>query len=315
MSPISTSTLSRKASTAVGRSASPLIGIVVLVLSTWALSTLDASGKWIMAGGVSLWIMSWVRYVVHLILVLGLVLPSRGVAVFRSVRPRAQLLRGVLMLLATLSFFTTLHYLPQAEATAINFLAPLIMLALAPWVLKEPTRASRWIAAIVGFSGVLIIIRPTAGLDPVGTMFGLITACLFAVQYIVTRRVAVDDSFTTLVWSGVVGSIALSVIVPFEVVKAIPILKELSVWQWLILISTGFWGALGHLLQIQAYRMAPASMLAPFVYLQIISAAGLGWLIWGTFPDALTWLGIAIICASGVSIGLIEWHGRGRQQR
>lgn len=305
--------LSRQATTAAGRSSSPLIGIVVLVLSTWALSTLDASGKWIMAAGVSLWIMSWVRYVVHLVLVLGLVYPSRGVAVFRSARPRAQLLRGVLMLFATLSFFTTLQYLPQAEATAINFLAPLIMLALAPWVLKEPTRVSRWVAATVGFAGVLIIIRPTAGLDPVGTMFGLLTACLFAVQYIVTRRVAVDDPFTTLVWSGVVGSIALSAIVPFEIIKAIPILKELSVWQWLILISTGFWGALGHLLQIQAYRAAPASMLAPFVYLQIISAAGLGWLVWGAFPDALTWLGIAIICASGVSIGLIEWHGRGRR--
>lgn len=299
----------------VYRSSSPLLGIVVLVLSTWALSGLDASGKWVMAGGVSIWVMSWVRYVVHLILVLGLVLPSRGVSIFRSIRPRAQVLRGVLMLLATLSFFTTLQYLPQAEATAINFLAPLIMLALAPWVLKEPTRISRWIAAVVGFLGVLIIIRPSAGLDPVGTLFGLLTACLFAVQYIVTRRVAIDNPFTTLVWSGVVGSVGLSVALPFVLVKAMPVLETLSALQWLVLISTGFWGALGHLLQIQAYRMAPASMLAPFVYLQIISAAGLGWLVWGAFPDAFTWFGIAIICASGVTIGLVEWRGRERPQR
>lgn len=268
-----------------------------------------------MAGGVSIWVMSWTRYVVHLLLVLALVLPSRGAGVFRSVRPRMQILRGVLMLLATLSFFTTLQYLPQAEATAINFLAPLIMLALAPWVLKEPGRISRWVAAMVGFVGVLIIIRPSAGLDPAGTILGLITACLFAAQFIVTRRVAIDNPFTTLIWSGVIGSIGLSAIIPFVLAKAMPVLLALSAWQWLILISTGFWGALGHLLQIQAYRMAPASMLAPFVYLQIISAAGLGWLVWGAFPDALTWLGIAIICASGVTIGLIEWHGRQRQQR
>lgn len=288
---------------------------MVLVLSTWALSTLDASGKWIMAGGVSLWVMSWVRYVVHLVLVLALVLPSRGPGVFRSVRPRDQGLRGALMLLATLSFFTTLQYLPQAEATAINFLAPLIMLALAPWVLKEPARVSRWVAAVVGFLGVLIIIRPSSGLHPVGVLFGLLTACLFASQFIVTRRVAVDDPFTTLIWSGAIGTLCLSVLMPVVLPAALPILKALSAWQWLVLISTGFWGGLGHLLQIQAYRMAPASMLAPFVYLQIISAAALGWLVWGAFPDGLTWLGIAIVCASGVTIGWIEWHRRGRGHR
>ena len=103
----------------------PFAGIAFLVLSAWALSGLDASGKWVMGVGVSLLMLCWVRYVVHLLLVLGLVLPSRGREVLRSVRPGAQLLRGSVMLLATLSFFNTLRYLPQAEATAINFLAPL----------------------------------------------------------------------------------------------------------------------------------------------------------------------------------------------
>lgn len=315
VSVISTSRTSAAASLSARHAASPLAGVVVVVLSTWALSGLDASGKWIMTAGVSLWVLSWVRYVVHLMLVLGLALPTRGTAVFRSNRPKAQVLRGVLMLLATLSFFTTLHYLPQAEATAINFLAPLIMLALAPWVLKEPARMSRWVAAIVGFLGVMLIIRPGAGLDPVGTMFGLITACVFACQFLANRRLAVDDPFTTLIWSGAIGAICLTALMPFVLGQAIPVLKALSFWQWAILISTGFWGALGHLLQIQAYRLAPASMLAPFVYLQIVSAAGLGWLIWGVFPDALTWLGIAIVCASGISIAMVEWHGRARVSR
>jgi drug/metabolite transporter (DMT)-like permease len=216
------------------------------------------------------------------------------------------------MLAATMSFFTTLHYLPQAEATAINFLAPLIVLARAPWVLKEPPRLSRWVAAGVGFLGVLIIIRPSAGLDPVGTIFGLLTACLFAGQFIATRRVAVDDPFTTLIWSGAVGSVCLTAGLPFILPAALPLLDSLDAWQWIILLSTGFWGAAGHLLQIQAYRYAPASMLAPFVYLQILSAAALGWLIWGQFPDALSWLGIAVICASGITIGSIEWRARRR---
>ncbi|MFT0545074.1 DMT family transporter [Allopusillimonas ginsengisoli] len=288
----------------------PLAGIVVLVLSTWALSGLDASGKWVMGGGVSLLMLCWVRYVVHLLLVLGLVLPVRGAAVLRSVRPRAQIVRGGVMLLATMSFFTTLHYLPQAEATAINFLAPLIVLSLAPWLLKEAARVSRWVAAGVGFAGVLIVIRPGAGLDPVGTLFGLLTACLFAGQFLATRKVAIDNPFTTLIWSGGVGSVCLTLALPFILPDALPILAQLDAWQWVILISTGFWGALGHLLQIQAYRHAAASLLAPFVYLQIVSAAVLGWWVWGQFPDALSWLGIGIICASGITIGMVEWRRR-----
>src|SRR5690606_34330664 len=99
----------------------PFVGIGVLVLSSWALSGLDASGKWVMGAGVSLVVLCWVRYVVHLLLVLGLVLPARGAKVLRTKRPGAQITRGGVMLLATLSFFTTLRYLPQAEATAINF--------------------------------------------------------------------------------------------------------------------------------------------------------------------------------------------------
>src|SRR5690625_957470 len=127
----------------------PIAGILILVLSTWALSTLDASGKWVMAAGISLFFMVWVRYTVHLVLVMTIVIPLRGWRVFNAKHPGMQLLRGVVMLLATSSFFTALSYLPQAEATAINFLAPLLMLAAAPWVLHEPPHISRWIAGIL----------------------------------------------------------------------------------------------------------------------------------------------------------------------
>jgi drug/metabolite transporter (DMT)-like permease len=224
---------------------------------------------------------------------------------------RDQILRGVVVLLATMAFFSTLNRLPQAEATAINFLAPLIVLALAPWVLREPTRISRWVAAGVGFAGVLILIRPGAGLDPIGIVLGLITACLFATQHMATRHVGVDDPYTTLVWTGAIGAIGMSIALPFVLSSALPALAGLSWLHWTVLGLTGFWGALGHLLQIQAYRNAPASLLAPFTYLQILSAAALGWLIWGQFPDLLSWVGIAIVCASGIVIGSIEWRNRG----
>lgn len=286
----------------------PVYGILILFASTWALSALDTSGKWAIAAGASLLLMCWVRYMVHVCLVLAFVMPHRGCTIFRAKRPKAQLVRGLIMLTATLSFFTALRYLPQAEATAINFLAPLLVLSTAPWLLKEAPKKSRWMAAAVGFIGVLIIIRPGSGLHPMGVFFGLITACLFAVQFIVTRRIAIDHAMTTLMWSGLVGALGTSLLIPFYFNELYVVAKQLNTFEWLILASTGFWGCLGHLLQIQAYQRAPASMLAPFTYLQIVSAALLGWLVWGHFPDLLTWIGIGIVCGSGMVIGFLEWR-------
>lgn len=299
---------SRTTAAALPSSTQPLLGIGLLLLSMWALSTLDASGKWVMAAGVPMLLLSWVRYAAHLAVALALIVPVRGWRILASRRPREQVLRGGAMLCATLLFFTTLRYLPQAEATAINFLAPLIVLLLAPWVLREPPRLSRWVAAGIAFLGVLIVIRPGGGLDPTGTMFGLIGAFCFSVQYIASRRVAADDPLTSVIWSGGVGTVVLSVALPYAIPAALPVLRELDPLHWCVLASTGVTGCIGHLLQIAAYRKAPASTLAPFTYLQIVSSTTTGWLIWGHFPDALTWLGIAVICGSGITIGVLEWR-------
>jgi drug/metabolite transporter (DMT)-like permease len=286
----------------------PLIGIALLLLSLVCLTTLDASGKWVMGTGVPLLILVWFRYLVNLLLVLAVVLPTTGPSVLRSKTPGLQCLRAFAMLCATLTFFTALSYLPQAEATAIIFISPLLMLAVAPWILKEPMRKARWVAAGVSFLGVLLVIRPSSGLPLAGVIAGLLTACLFATQHLTTRLVAQDHPFTTLLWSCGLGGLALACTLPFTLPDAWLILTNMEPWVWVVMLSTGLTGGVGHLLQIQAYRFAPASMLAPFIYLQITVAATLGWLIWSDFPDATTWLGIAIICASGIVNSLIEWR-------
>lgn len=288
--------------------ARPLVGILLLIVSMWSLNTLDASGKWVMGLGMPLLVFCWVRYLVHFAVVLAVVLPTRGLRALRSTKPKMQLVRGCAMLASTLTFFTALKYLPQAQATAIVFLAPLIMLSVAPLILKEPVRRSRWIAALIGFCGVLIVIRPSAGLDSFGVIAGLATACLFAAQHLATRMLAGEDSVTTILWSGVIGTIGLSVAMPFALPLAWPFMQELTVWQWTVMLSTGVTGGLGHFLQIMAYRRAPASLLAPFIYLQITGAAAWGWLIWDQLPDPLTWLGIGVIGACGVFSSVIEWR-------
>lgn len=286
----------------------PLVGIGLLYLSAWFLSLLDASGKWMMALGVPLLIMLWIRFLVHFLIVAVLMLPTRGWQAFKSQQPRMQALRGLVMFLGTITFFSCLHYLPQAEATSIAFMAPLIMLLMAPWILGEPMHKSRWVAALLGFVGVLIIIRPSSGLNMTGVAYGLVTACLFAAMHTLTRKIASDHPYTSVLWSGAVGTTALTLTMPFIWHESRQILSELSLSQWMIMISLGFSGAMGHLLQISAYRNAPASLLAPFIYLQVTAAATIGWLIWGHFPDAVTWIGIAIICGSGIGIGWIEWR-------
>ena len=285
-----------------------MVGVASFVLAMWVLSGLDATGKWLMAAGVSLGFLCWVRYCVHLVLVLAWVLPRQGVTVLRSRCWRWQLLRGMAMLCATLSFFTAMRYLPQSEATAINFLAPMLVLASAPWLLQEAFQPSRLVAAAVAFAGVLLIIRPGSGLDSVGVVFSLLTALCMAVQHMATRKVAVDGAFTTLVWGGLVGSVATTLALPWVWSQALALLQQFTVWQWMLLLSTGVTGAMGHLLQIAAYRRISASLLSPFAYLQIISSTALGWWLWKDFPQALSWVGMALVCASGVGIAGWEWR-------
>lgn len=285
-------------------------GIMLLYLSGWVLSGLDASGKWLLSVGTPLILLAWVRYFVHFVLITSLLYPKHKFKYFKSNSLKLQLLRALTMLMATLLFFTTLSYLPQAEATSIIFLAPLMILAASPWLLGEAPRLSRWVAAFIAFIGVLIVIRPNSGLDTIGVMFGLITAVAFASQHIMTRRVAIDHAFTTLIWSGLAGTLVLSALLPFVWSQAVELLMTMRALDMFILASIGIIGALGHLIQIQAYRLAPASVLAPFIYMQITAAATIGWLIWGDFPDATTWLGIGIICASGAGIGWYEWRNQ-----
>lgn len=294
------------------RSQNAIAGVAILLLSLSVLSVLDASGKWLLGTGVSLVVVTWFRYVVHFLLILGLLVSRRETRMFASVSLKYQVLRGATILVTTLSFFTTLSYLPQAQATTMVFLAPLIILALAPWLLGEPKRISRWVAAALGFIGVLIVIRPGAGLASVGVMFGLLTAVLMAAQHLLTRKVAVDHPLTTMLWSGLIGAVALTAALPFTLSWFDTTWKQtlsgLPVFSWVVLLSLGLTGGVGHLLQVQAYRLAAASLLAPFMYLQIIVASTLGWWIWGDFPDTVSWLGIGLICASGAGIAWYEWH-------
>ena len=284
-------------------------GIWFHVAGLWVLSGLDASGKYLAMAGVPILMVSWVRYSVHTLLSSAVLLPRRGRGLLRTHSLRGQLLRGALMILSTVLFFSVLKRVPLAEATAMNFMAPIMLMALAPWLLHEPHRLHRWCGVALGFGGMLLVVRPGTGLDPLGIVLGLATALTFACFQIATRRLAQDDPLTTNYYGGLIGTVALTLALPWFWET-----PDLSPWQWGLLLSTGVTGAIGHGLQAVAYARTPATLLAPYSYLQILSAVTLGWAVFGQLPDATTALGIACICAAGVAVALAErWLNRARR--
>jgi drug/metabolite transporter (DMT)-like permease len=278
-------------------------GIFLHIGGLWTLSTLDASGKWLVMAGVPVLMVAWFRYVVHILLMTAVVLPKRGTAIFKTRSLPRQMVRGLMMIVTTTLFFSVLGRLPLAEGTAMNFMAPLFLMAMAPWLLHEPHRLHRWLGVLVGFAGILIVVRPGSQLDPLGVVLGLMTALAFAFYQIATRRVAHDDPLTTNYYGGLCGALALTLAAPWYWQSL-----DLTAGQWLLLISTGVTGFIGHWLQIAAYSRAQATLLAPFSYLQIVSATTLGWLVFGQLPGLATAIGIALICLAG--LGVVLWETR-----
>lgn len=276
-------------------------GILFLVGGLWLLSLLDASGKLLVMAGVPVLMVSWFRYVVHTALMAAVLLPRRGQALLRTRSLARQLVRGGLMILSSVFFFSVLKRVPLAEGTAMNFMAPFFVMAMAPWLLGEPHRLHRWVGVAVGFAGMLVVVRPGGQLDHEGVLLGVLTAFTFALFQISTRRVAHDDPLTTNFYGGLFGTVVLTLALPFYWET-----PRLAPWQWALLLSTGLTGFLGHWLQAAAYARTPATLLAPFAYLQIISAAGLGWAIFGQLPDAVTWAGVALITAAGLGVAWKE---------
>jgi len=279
-----------------------LTGIALLVLGQWILSLLDATGKTLTQQGLPVVAVAWVRYLGHVVAIFLLLGPTRWRLQYRPSRPRLQWLRGVLMLASTLVFFSVLRLMPLAQATALNFCAPLFVVALSPWLLGERpgahARWTRWIGVAIGFAGMLVVVRPGGELSALGVGLGLLSAMLFALLQMLTRHIAAHDApMTTLIQSGVTGAVLTTLIVPFFWFEAVPTPAQAA-----LLLSAGITGSLGHYFVIRAFQYADASFLSPFLYLQIFSATVVGYFAFGQLPDWTTALGIAVICAGGVCV-------------
>jgi len=248
----------------------------------------------------------WARYVSHFLLMLLLFLPVHGWSLLRTSQPRLQTGRSVLLLIATVCYFTALGYVPLATAAIIGFTSPFIVTALSIPILGEQVGWRRWAAVLVGFIGAVIVIRPGTGiLHPLASLV-LVTALCYGMYQIFTRKItASDKAATTITWTALVGAVVSSIVVPFFWQT------PQTVGQVVLLSVAGMVGGLGHYFVVKAFQYAQASLLAPVAYGQIVGATILGFFIFGEFPDAWTWVGTSVIIGCGLYIGYREKSSAG----
>ncbi len=274
-----------------------MLGIAMTLLAIGLFSFMDTIGKSLMQHYPSAQVV-WARYFFQCTLML-IMLPRLGVMGFLHTRRHGlQIGRGVLLLVATGCMYGAISVVPLADAYAITFTAPLIVTALSVPLLKERVGWRRWTAVVVGFIGVLIVIRPGFGQVPWQLLLPLVTAACFAVYQVFTRMISVDPCetpFVMLFYLAWVGAAVMTVVVPFY-------WQPVAAVDWLWMAAIGGLGALGHLILIRALVIAPASLIAPFTYSQIIWALILGYLVFGDRPDAWMLAGCTVIIASGLFV-------------
>lgn len=280
--------------------AHPLLGVALIVAMGASFAGLDTAVRWLGPSMPVLLLLSW-RYATQaLVMALWLAFDrSRG---FRPAQPRFQLLRGALLLVTSALSFVGLQYVPVAEFTAINMLAPVLVTLLAAWLLHEHVVPLRWALVALALAGALIVIRPGSGLFGWAVVFPLACACTYAAFQVLTSRLSLlEDPLTTHFWTGAVGTAILLPLLLLSGVDAAGALAAATPRQWGVLIALGLLGTGGHLLLILAFRIAPASTLMPFVYTQIASATLAGWWVFGHLPDGWGWFGMAVIAISGAA--------------
>lgn len=238
----------------------------------------------------------WARYTFHALVFLLIFSRSGIVSQMRTSRPFLHLARSVVLMLGTITFFTALIYLSLPEAVAINFAAPLLVTALSIPFLGEKVGPRRWAAIFVGFLGVLVIIRPGLGVMHWAAFLPLLTAICYACYQIMTRIAGrTEDTRTSLFWTSAVGVTVMSCIVPF-------FWKTPDTQAWLIMVATGALFGFGHYLLIRAFEITPVSTLSPFHYTQIIWVTIISIIVFDQTPDEFSFLGTAIVIASGLYI-------------
>ena len=276
--------------------ASRLTGIALMCGAVACFAMLDTTAKYLNLYMSTLQVV-WARYTGAFLLPFIVSNPWTRPGLTRTTRPVLQIGRSMLLLGSTLCNFLALRYLQLDEAIALVFSTPFFVAALSGPLLGERVRWRRWTAIAVGFAGVLVVTRPGAGTFHPAALLSLSAAVFYALYSIATRVLArTDPNDTTLFYSNIVGALVLLPVVPFVwTTPSDPLVIAL-------MVAAGAIGSSGHYLLIAAHRLAPAAVLSPFIYTEIVLVIALGFLVFGDLPSRWTLTGAAIVVASGLYI-------------
>lgn len=273
---------------------SRLKGIALICVTFLMFGCLDSTAKYLNQFMDPLQT-TWARYVSGFLLALILSNPLVRPGLLRTRRPGLQMLRSMLMLGSTGFNFYAVKYLQLDQTTSISFATPFLVAVLSGPMLGEWVGWRRWVAISIGFCGVLLVARPGFGGIHPAALLSVAAVFCYGFYFITTRIVSRSDSSeTTLFYSNIVGVVVMSCIAPF--VWTMPE----SWFLFVLMIAIGAFGTVGHYLLIIAHRMAPPSVLAPFMYSQLIWVIAIGYMVFDDIPSGWTLAGAAVVVASGL---------------
>ena len=273
---------------------------IIFNLLAWVmLPIMDGFAKYLSAELPVLQI-TWARYFFTVVFTFPLMFFFFKKYLVWTDKPKLQLIRGLILLTANISFFYSISVISLPKALTLAFVAPLVVTAFSPFFLGESVGYRRWAAVIIGFIGSLVVIRPGFLEINLASLAALGTGIMYGFYLIITRKLSTSDNpLLTLLLTGVVGAIIATTFMPFVWVSP-------TFNQWSIMAAIGLFACIGHLFIILSLKYADASKLAPFSYFEIVTNIIIAYYFFGDFPDSWTFLGLFIIVFSGIYISRRE---------
>lgn len=287
---------------AAGTARNRRIGIALMCGVALCYSMIDVVAKYLIISVPVLQVV-WLRFLTHALLGIVLLTPQYGRRLYLVNDWKLQITRGVMMSVMTALNIWALVYLQLDITGAIQFTVPILVAVLSAKWLGERLDTRRWLAILAGFGGVLLIVRPGSQAFHPAIFLSIGNAILYALFNLLTRRLAASElPAATQLMSAIIAAVLLTPL-------------GLAVWQtpqgwlqWLMVLSLGMFGGVGHMMAAYAHRYASAAVLGPFMYQQIIYWGFFGWLIFGHVPDLIVVAGASIIIASGLYLLLREFR-------
>jgi drug/metabolite transporter (DMT)-like permease len=282
----------------------PISAALMIVGATFCFSSLDSIVKHL-AGTYPVPLLVWARWMFQVGATAMWLGPKMRLGLVRTTRLKLQIARGVTLVVCGLLFMTALRSMPLADATALNYTSPVLVLVLSRFYLRERLTPARIAFIVAGICGMLLIVQPGSGIFRGASLLVLLAACIYASYQILTRLAAAEDPRVSLFYPSLVSIVLLTPLLPF-----LDIGPDMPWRDALLVCCAGLLGTAGHFLFILAFQRAPASALTPFTYMQLVWAMLLGFVLFGDLPNAASTVGMLIIAGSGLAMALFEQRHR-----